>query len=185
MAHIPWNKGRIFSQPKICKVNGCTKSAHYKDWGKKGYCANHIALLRRNGKPEFIKPKRLNGEGTVAYGYKIVTIKGKQMPEHRYLMEQHLGRKLKPHPLEVIHHLNGNKLDNRLENLILTNQSDHLHIHEYKGFRTAVSKSCSQCHKILSFSLFSRSKSSKDGYRPNCKSCQNKYNLSRLKRLAI
>lgn len=58
------------------------------------------------------------------YGYKMISIDGKNKLEHRYIIEKHLGRTLKK--TEHIHHINGNKLDNRIENLQIMTNSQHL-----------------------------------------------------------
>ena len=47
--------------------------------------------------------------------------------EHRLIMEQYLGRKLTRK--EVVHHINGDKSDNRIENLQLMTLSEHSKMH--------------------------------------------------------
>jgi hypothetical protein len=50
--------------------------------------------------------------------------KGGRVCEHRLIMAKHLGRCL--HCWEIIHHRDGNKTNNNLDNLELTTLADHL-----------------------------------------------------------
>lgn len=47
--------------------------------------------------------------------------------EHIYVMEIHLGRKLEKG--EIVHHIDGDKRNNHLENLYLTNVAEHNKLH--------------------------------------------------------
>lgn len=68
------------------------------------------------------------------YGYVLLHMPNHPMSrpdgyilEHRYVMSEHLGRLLLKE--ELVHHIDGNKLNNAIVNLELTNLSDHRRIH--------------------------------------------------------
>jgi hypothetical protein len=60
-----------------------------------------------------------------------IKLKGRHM--HRVVAEQMLGRKLEKG--EIVHHIDGDKWNNKPENLQVMTQSEHikLHLHEKKG----------------------------------------------------
>lgn len=60
-------------------------------------------------------------------GYYTIAVANKKKYLHRVIMEEHLGRPLKPN--EQVHHINGDKTDNRIENLAIVERGEHQRIH--------------------------------------------------------
>lgn len=93
---------RVLTQ---CKAPGCQKDIHSNE-----YCKRHFAIWERNGLPyRFIASAITWARG--AQGYRVGTVDGVQLFEHRYLAEKALGKSL-PEGAEV-HHMNEDKADNK------------------------------------------------------------------------
>lgn len=114
-----------YAKDQACSVRGC------KDLQiAKGYCGKHYQRHAKYDDPE----KSLRGEigkgGINADGYRLLyrpghpnAAKTGRIAEHRAVMSEMLGRPL--YPDETVHHKNGDRLDNRPENLELWVTNHH------------------------------------------------------------
>lgn len=105
-----WRETHVRQVNGPCSVKGCERP-----WTGKGLCKTH---RRRQvlGLP-FDVPICKYGLGSIRFGYRWLCKGGRTIAEHRAVMEASLGRRLTKQ--ETVHHVNGNKLDNRIENLEL------------------------------------------------------------------
>ncbi len=121
--------------------------------------------------------------------YKVRKVNGKNIGEHRLKMEIHIGRKLTKG--EVVHHIDGNKSNNSIDNLILfpTKKAHTKYHHENGDLRLMAGENrkqtfkgmlqCRVCHNWKGLRKFLTDAKHYLGVRNICKDC---YNLQRKER---
>jgi len=132
-SHLPaYNKGPKVRVEKQCMVcGGIFFVIPYRQ--KRALfcsikCRSEGAIGKKRPRPPRIGYK-------IVRGYKLIfkpnhpdtTILNPYIKEHRLVVEHHLKRRLTNQ--EVVHHINENKLDNRIENLLVLDNRIHAIIH--------------------------------------------------------
>ena len=111
---------------KMIKCKNCDKEFYTT---RNDFCSKKCAI-------EY-KKKNYNHKTYMENGYVVRYIDGYNkkgnVKEHRYIMEQYLGRKLDPN--EIVHHKDGNKLNNDINNLEVMTWGEHSKLHRKKELK--------------------------------------------------
>jgi hypothetical protein len=107
-----------------------------KGWGR--FCSRKCAGGYRSGPLN----GRWKGGTYTSNGYKYC---GRHMAMHRLVMQDHVGRPLASH--EIVHHKNGDRGDNRIENLEIVSRARHAVIHATIEKWSRKHDSCQECGK--------------------------------------
>lgn len=109
---------------------------HHHARGIPSFIDGHVSRVRNpmSGRRAAQNPNFSGGRRVDRQGYVYVLNprrtghRDRYVYEHRLVMEQHLGRGLTT--AEQVHHRNGQRSDNRIENLELVSASEHTRLHQ-------------------------------------------------------
>ena len=71
--------------------------------------------------------RTVGSKGWIEGGYRYLTVDGVRIAEHRHIVQQREGRKLASN--EVVHHVDGDPLNNDHSNLVLLSRAEHQRLH--------------------------------------------------------
>jgi len=119
----------ILNNKRFCECGCGTEISEFRTDGKpRKFVNHHHAKGSNNGNWKNGRRKRNDGYVLIwKPNHPYAAYNGGYVKEHRLVMEKHIGRFLKRD--EIIHHINEKRDDNRIENLQLTNRSNHNVIH--------------------------------------------------------
>ena len=121
--HLYWEQGR--SVPWIAKEIQCNRSNLYQYIRRMGFKIRTRKEAIGEGENHHCWR---GGKTTSKDGYVTFSATNKKgQAEHRVIVENVLGRKLKSN--EVVHHINGIRDDNRNSNLLVCTRSYHTRLH--------------------------------------------------------
>jgi hypothetical protein len=117
-----WGRRNRLHADKVCGECG---AVFRPKRGSSSYCSRPCARKKNGGQNAKIESWWLNGRGYIEG--RIWTAQGhRKVKQHRFIMECSIGRLLRAE--EDVHHINGNKTDNRLSNLELLSHGAHSQI---------------------------------------------------------
>lgn len=106
---FPYRKGARF-----CGMKCVAKGRNYK--GENNPCFRGGRRIRKDGYIDILTENHPQSRDNYVL-------------EHRLIMEKKIGRYLEPY--ELVHHINGIKDDNKIENLQLVSHQEHAQIHQW------------------------------------------------------